>query len=76
MSDSAGRFRDMLAAEQRGAALYRGMATAASGERREIFQQLAAVEDKHAAHWAARPFLIASWWEPEKAVNTRSPTYG
>lgn len=54
MSDSAGRFREMLAAEQRSAALYRGMATAASGERREIFQQLAAVEDKHAAHWAAK----------------------
>ena len=23
-----------------------------------------------------KPFLIASWWEPEKAVKTRSPTYG
>ncbi len=23
---------------------------------------------------AASPFLIASWCEPEKAVNTRSPT--
>ena len=25
---------------------------------------------------AAMPFLMASWWLPEKAVYTRSPTYG
>ncbi|HVV18327.1 MAG TPA: VIT1/CCC1 transporter family protein [Pseudonocardiaceae bacterium] len=54
MTESARRFRDMLAAEQRSAVLYRGMAAGAQGERREIFEQLAAVEDKHAAHWAAK----------------------
>ena len=53
MSESA-RFREMLAAEQRSATLYRGLAAGASGERREVFEQLAAVEDKHAAHWAAK----------------------
>ncbi len=50
----AGRFRDMLTAEQRSATLYRGLAAGAHGERREVFEQLAAVEDKHAAHWAAK----------------------
>src|SRR5262249_62329127 len=25
---------------------------------------------------ASNPFLIASWWLPEKDVYTRSPTYG
>ena len=53
MSESA-RFREMLAAEQRSATLYRGLAAGAHGERREVFEQLAAVEDKHAAHWAAK----------------------
>ncbi|MNW52939.1 hypothetical protein D3C74_304790 [compost metagenome] len=28
------------------------------------------------AAMASRPFLIASWCEPENAVNTRSPAYG
>lgn len=50
----ASRFRRMLAAEQRSATLYRGMADGARGERREVFLQLAAVEEKHAAHWAAK----------------------
>src|ERR1700743_2808759 len=50
----ASRFRQMLTAEQRSAPLYRGLAAGARGERREVFEQLAAVEDKHAAHWAAK----------------------
>jgi VIT1/CCC1 family predicted Fe2+/Mn2+ transporter len=48
----ARRFRELLASEQRSAALYDGLADAAHGERREILAQLAAVERKHAAHWA------------------------
>jgi VIT1/CCC1 family predicted Fe2+/Mn2+ transporter len=51
---STQRFKDMLAAERQSAVLYRGLAAGAQGERREIFEQLAAVEDKHAAHWAAK----------------------
>jgi VIT1/CCC1 family predicted Fe2+/Mn2+ transporter len=51
---AAQRFKDMLAAERQSAVLYRGLAAGASGERREIFEQLAAVEDKHAEHWAAK----------------------
>ena len=51
---SAARFREMLTSERRSAALYRGLAASSEGERREVFLQLADVEDKHAAHWAAK----------------------
>jgi VIT1/CCC1 family predicted Fe2+/Mn2+ transporter len=44
----------MLAAERQSAALYRGLAAGAQGERREVFEQLAAIEDRHAAHWASK----------------------
>jgi len=49
---AAGRFRALLRAERQSAALYRGLADGATGERQEIFRQLAAVEERHAAHWA------------------------
>ena len=48
----ASRFRELLASEQRSAALYSRLAEAANGERREVLGELAAVEHKHAAHWA------------------------
>ena len=49
---AANRFRDLLASERRSADLYAGLADAATGERREILSELAAVERRHAAHWA------------------------
>ena len=49
---AAKRFRDLLAAERRSAELYAGLADTTSGERREILTELAAVERRHAAHWA------------------------
>ncbi|MDN3353737.1 VIT1/CCC1 transporter family protein [Actinomadura sp. DC4] len=51
---SAERFRDLLRSERQSAALYRGLAAGAAGERREIFKELAATEERHAAHWAAK----------------------
>jgi VIT1/CCC1 family predicted Fe2+/Mn2+ transporter len=48
----ARRFRELLTSERRSAELYSGLAEGATGERREIFTELAAVERKHAAHWA------------------------
>ncbi|GDY33304.1 VIT1/CCC1 transporter family protein [Gandjariella thermophila] len=51
---AAARFRALLESERQSAALYRGLAEGATGERKEIFEQLAAVEDKHAAHWAEK----------------------
>jgi VIT1/CCC1 family predicted Fe2+/Mn2+ transporter len=49
---AAARFRDALDSERRSAALYRGLAAGAAGEREQIFLELAAVEERHAAHWA------------------------
>jgi VIT1/CCC1 family predicted Fe2+/Mn2+ transporter len=49
---AAARFRDALDAERRSAALYRGLAAGAAGERQQIFLELASVEERHAAHWA------------------------
>jgi vacuolar iron transporter family protein len=46
------RFRQLLASEQRSAELYNRLAEAASGEQRAVLTELAAVERKHAAHWA------------------------
>jgi hypothetical protein len=51
---AATRFRAALDAERRSAALYRGLAEAATGERREILLQLAAVEERHAGHWVEK----------------------
>ncbi|MEU5418145.1 VIT1/CCC1 transporter family protein [Streptomyces sp. NPDC020667] len=48
----AARYRELLDSERRSAALYRGLAESATGEQRRIFQELAAVEERHAAHWA------------------------
>jgi hypothetical protein len=50
--NAASRFRDLLLAERRSADMYTGLAQAATGERREILSELAAVEGRHAAHWA------------------------
>jgi vacuolar iron transporter family protein len=45
------RWRELLASERDAAALYSGLADAESGERRQIFQELAEIERRHAAHW-------------------------
>jgi vacuolar iron transporter family protein len=53
-SDSVKRWRDMLASERDAAALYTRLADAETGEREEIFRELASIELKHAAHWEAK----------------------
>ena len=50
----ARRFRELLTAERQSAALYRGLAASTQGDRKEVFLELAAVEDRHAEHWAAK----------------------
>jgi VIT1/CCC1 family predicted Fe2+/Mn2+ transporter len=83
------RFRDLLQAERQSAALYRGLAAGATGERRQIFLELAAAEERHAAHWAAkltalgeripesdRPMLrtrLLSWLARRFSVDTVLP---
>ncbi len=49
---TATRFRNLLASERGSADLYAGLADATTGERRAVLTQLAAVERRHAAHWA------------------------
>ena len=51
---AASRFRGLLASERNSADLYSGLADAATGERRKVLTELAAVERRHAAHWAAK----------------------
>ncbi len=45
------RWRELLASERDAAALYSRLAENESGERREILQELAKVELRHATHW-------------------------
>ncbi|HEY2240625.1 MAG TPA: VIT1/CCC1 family protein [Streptosporangiaceae bacterium] len=53
-SDSVKRWRDMLASERDAAALYSRLADAETGEREEIFRELASIELQHAAHWEGK----------------------
>jgi VIT1/CCC1 family predicted Fe2+/Mn2+ transporter len=53
-TDPVRRWRDMLASERDAAALYTRLADAETGEREEIFRELASIELKHAAHWEGK----------------------
>jgi len=64
------RFRDLLTAERRSAALYAGLAEGATGQRREIFTELAKVERKHAEHWAGK---LTELGEPVPGVARPDP---
>ena len=51
---SVKRWREMLASERDAAALYSRLADVETGERRDIFHELASIELKHAAHWEGK----------------------
>jgi VIT1/CCC1 family predicted Fe2+/Mn2+ transporter len=51
---AAGRYRSYLKAERESAELYRRLAAAATGDRGAALAELAAMEERHAQHWAAR----------------------
>jgi VIT1/CCC1 family predicted Fe2+/Mn2+ transporter len=53
-TDSVKRWRELLSSERDAAALYDRLADAESGERQQIFRDLAAIERKHAAHWEGK----------------------
>ena len=57
----ARRWRELLAAERDAEALYTSLARSETGERRSIFEELAAIEHRHAAHWAG---LLAEAGQP------------
>ena len=46
------RLEEMYADEVAGGALFRGLADYADDDRRDVFLQLAAAEERHAEHWA------------------------
>lgn len=48
------RWRELLESERDAAALYSRLAEADTGERREIFRELAETERRHAAHWSSK----------------------
>lgn len=48
------RFLKYLEAERKASLLYRSLAEASDGERREALLELADIEDEHAAHWVAK----------------------
>jgi vacuolar iron transporter family protein len=48
------RWRELLASERDAAELYARLAAAETGERQEIFRELAETELRHAAHWSAK----------------------
>jgi len=54
VQSSVGRWRELLASERDAAALYSRLAEAETGERQEIFRDLASIELKHAAHWESK----------------------
>ena len=62
MASKAQQFREHWADELDGAAVYRALADGSDGEQREIFLQLAAAEERHARHWAAK---LVELGEPE-----------
>lgn len=51
MSRDARRYLDYLRAERDAAAMYRALAGLSEGEPAEALIELAAIEDRHAAHW-------------------------
>ena len=53
MADKTRRYVRYLDAERASARMYRALAAMTDGERREALLELAAIEDRHAAHWMA-----------------------
>ena len=47
------RYLDYLTAERAASRMYRALADLTDGDRREALLELAAIEDRHAAHWMA-----------------------
>jgi VIT1/CCC1 family predicted Fe2+/Mn2+ transporter len=54
IESSVERWRELLDSERDAAALYSRLAAAEDGERQQVFTELAAIEEKHAAHWESK----------------------
>jgi VIT1/CCC1 family predicted Fe2+/Mn2+ transporter len=66
------RWRDLLASERDAATLYTSLAQAEHGERREILEELAAVELKHAAHWEEKLRAAGAEVPPPRPPSART----
>lgn len=77
--DDAGpvkRWLELLAGERDAAALYTRLAAAETGERRSIFEELAAVERRHAAHWEEKIRGVGRAVPPPGAPSLRTRLLG
>lgn len=66
------RWQELLASERDAAALYSRIAEAEKGERRKIFEELAAVERRHAAHWEDKLRGIGAAVPPSRKPRLRT----
>jgi VIT1/CCC1 family predicted Fe2+/Mn2+ transporter len=70
------RWLELLASEREAAALYTRIAAAETGERRSIFEELAAVERRHAAHWEEKIRGAGATVPPPGAPSLRTRLLG
>jgi VIT1/CCC1 family predicted Fe2+/Mn2+ transporter len=70
------RWQALLDSERDAAELYSRLAEAETGERRTIFEELAAIERRHAAHWAERIRAAGAEVPPPKRPSLRTRLLG
>lgn len=75
-SQSIRRWQALLASERDAAALYSRLAEAETGERQEIFRELASIERTHAAHWEGKLRGAGAAIPPPGAPSVRTRLLG
>ena len=75
-TDRRRHWRDLLASERDAEALYSRLAEADSGERRQIFEELASIEHRHAAHWEGKLRDAGAEVPPPGRVSLRTRLLG
>lgn len=75
-AESVRRWRALLSSERDAAALYSRLAEAETGERQEIFRELAGIERKHAAHWEGKLREAGAAVPPPGAPSLRTRMLG
>src|SRR5438093_5126385 len=71
--DRLALFEEMRADELDAAALYRALADASEGRRRDVLSRLAEAEERHAGHWERllRNAGISEFAKPKPTIRTR-----
>jgi len=75
-TESIRRWRALLASERDAALLYSRLAETETGERREIFHELADIERKHAAHWEGKLRAAGAEVPPQGRASLRTRLIG